>query len=359
MTTSRNLRRILIAASLIAAAPVAKAGDVLVTLTGNVDTNSYSSGIFGGLPVNSTAILSFEVSVPGTPTAPGQFVNYAIDLPTFDLNINGSSTGAALGGPTNLGIQNNFPVADGFRIFQTQLATNQFFTCEFGTGGSFFSSVDITQLGGTYDVAANLTSFGYTIQGQGGFMEIFPETLVISSIYEAYCFGDGGNGMGCTDCPCGNNAPSGSGGGCLNSASTSAVLASSGAASVANDTLRFQVTDANTSTFGVLTSGVNQLPAMGPCPVGSGIQSTTLDGLRCIGGGLVRHGTRATDANGDAGVTNNGWGPPSGPAGGLLAQGGFASGQTRHFQCFYRESAALVCMTGQNTTNAVTVVVGP
>ncbi len=152
--------------------------DVSIELTGTVCSNSYTSGMFAGATVGSPAVLSFRVATPGTDVAPGQFTNYAIDLATFDLDSNGP-TGAALGGPTNLGIQNDFPVADGFHIFQTQLATGHFFTCEFGTGGSFFSSTDLTLLAGTYDVASNLTSFGYTIQGQGGSLEIFPETLRI------------------------------------------------------------------------------------------------------------------------------------------------------------------------------------
>ena len=170
-----------------------------------------------------------------------------------------------------------------------------------------------------------------------------------------YCFGDGGDGMGCTDCPCGNNAPSGSGGGCLNSQMTSAVLSSSGVADVSNDTLHFDLAEANVSTFAVLTSADNQLPQMGACPVGSGIQSPVLDGLRCVGGTARRHGARATDAQGD---TTNGWGPPAGPAGGLIAQYGFVAGQTRNFQCFYRELPSQVCMTGQNTSNAVAVTFG-
>ena len=169
-----------------------------------------------------------------------------------------------------------------------------------------------------------------------------------------FCFGDGGDQMGCTNCPCGNNAGIGSGGGCLNSAASSAVLDGSGVPEVGNDTLRFEVTGASPMTFGVLVSADNQLPNAGACPPGSGIPA--FDGLRCVGGALQRHGTRATDGNGDIGLTNNGWGPPSGPAGGLIASGGFIAGQTRHFQCFYRESATAGCLTGQNTTNAVSVM---
>ncbi len=183
--------------------------------------------------------------------------------------------------------------------------------------------------------------------------------LVSGAIAES-CYGDGGDQMGCTECPCTNNAAQGSLGGCLNSAGTSARLLPSGTPSVAADSLRFEVSDANVSTFGVLASADNLLPAMGLCPAGSGIQSLgLLDGLRCVGGALQRHGSRATDAGGDIGLTNNGWGPPNGPAGGLIAQGGFVAGQTRHYQCFYRELGTLVCMTGQNTTQAVSVTFEP
>ena len=35
--------------------------------------------------------------------------------------------------------------------------------------------------------------------------------------------------------------------------------------------------------------------------------------------------------------------------------GGFSNGQTRHFQAIYREDVAGVCMSGQNTSQAVSV----
>ncbi len=181
----------------------------------------------------------------------------------------------------------------------------------------------------------------------------------VGGAYTEFCNGDGGDQMGCTNCPCGNNAAPGTTGGCLNSNSTSARLNPSGAPSVMADSMRYEVTGANVSTFGVLTSADNQLPQMGACPPGSGLATAILDGLRCVGGSAQRHGSRATDAMGDIGVTNNGWGPPSGPAGGLIAQGGFVAGQTRNYQCFYREIGTLGCMTGQNTTNAVSVTFQP
>ncbi len=182
---------------------------------------------------------------------------------------------------------------------------------------------------------------------------------------EPFCFGDGGDGMGCTDCPCSNNAPAGSGGGCRNSNASSqgACLAASGAPDVSApaDTLRFEVTGANASTFGVLVSGSERLPSnpANPCVLqnpGSGVLSpAVLDGLRCVGAGALRHGSRASDTAGDIGVTNAGWGPPNQPLQGIGVTSGFVSGQTRHFQVFYRELATLSCMTGQNTTNGISV----
>ena len=183
---------------------------------------------------------------------------------------------------------------------------------------------------------------------------VFVLDIPSGSPFTPFCFGDGGDQMGCTSCPCTNDAPLASGGGCLNSNSTSAVLAASGNPDVSApaDTLHFDLTGGNVNTFGVLISADNRLPAMGACPPGSGIVQGTLDGLRCVGGNVVRHGSRSLDATGS---TIAGWGPPGTPAAGIGATAGFIAGQTRHFQCFYRELGALVCMTGQNTSNAVSV----
>lgn len=173
----------------------------------------------------------------------------------------------------------------------------------------------------------------------------------------AFCFGDGGDQGGCTPCPCDNEAPYGSSGGCLNASGTSAVLVRSGVASEALDTLSFDCFSASPNTFAVLTSGVNRLPQSGPCAgLASGIGGGLIDGLRCVGGSFLRHGTRPTDADG-RNLTP--WGPPGAPTKGLIAQSGFSAGETRHFQLFYREDAALGCGSGQNTSNGVSVTVEP
>lgn len=72
-----------------------------------------------------------------------------------------------------------------------------------------------------------------------------------------------------------------------------------------------------------------------------------------------RHGSRPIDAAGSVSETTNGWRGASGPAGGLPAHEGFLSGDIRHFQAFHREVAGTVCLTGQNTSQAVTVVFTP
>ena len=214
---------------------------------------------------------------------------------------------------------------------------------------------------GTYDFAwidLNGDTYMDMIHGTCSGYRVFLQDASQFGPGEDFCFGDGGTGT-CTPCPCFNEAPTAAKGGCENSSGTSARLVGSGTASVTNDSLRFDLTGANPSTFAVLISAANQLPQSGTCAPGSGVQSPVLDGLRCVGGALLRHGTRPIAADGSVGATTNPWGPPAGPAGGLIAQGGFTSGQTRNFQVFYREFATLGCMTGQNTSNGYSVQMLP
>ncbi len=176
---------------------------------------------------------------------------------------------------------------------------------------------------------------------------------------QEYCYGDGGLFAGCTNCPCGNNAPPNSPTGCLNSTGSGARIVASGFANVSGDTLRFEVVGATLSTFGVLASGTTRLPVAGACLPGSGVASALLDGLRCVGGSVLRHGARPTNGVGSIGDTTAGWGPPNGPPGGLLANNAWVACTTRQFMVFYRESILLGCMRGQNTTNAVQVTFLP
>lgn len=176
--------------------------------------------------------------------------------------------------------------------------------------------------------------------------------------FTSVCFGDGGDQMGCTNCPCGNNAPAGSTGGCLNSGGTGTTLVPSGVPSISNDTLHFNVTDAPGGAFCILNSGDNVASnnPVNPCfGLNSGVQALQFDGLRCAISNTRRHGGRGADANGDVGLTNNGWGPPNAPMAGIGVQAGYAAGQTRYFQVINRDDPDLVCQRALNTSQAVEV----
>ena len=183
-----------------------------------------------------------------------------------------------------------------------------------------------------------------------------------------YCSADGGDQVGCTNCPCMNNAPAGATGGCLNSAASSARLIASGDTSVSllpgsTDDLRFAASGVPATAFCILNSGDGVAPGniANPCfGLNSGVQATAFDGLRCAIVNTRRHGGRSADGNGEVGVTNNPWGGEGGPAVGLaVAGGGFVSGQTRYFQFINRDNPLLGCMRGLNTSQAVEVTFTP
>lgn len=222
----------------------------------------------------------------------------------------------------------------------------------------------VTEIDGLLIDAFDANQFGFDMSDDGRhvlfevrFLGGLDAVCLLDTVgpYPSFCDGNGGVAPGCTPCPCGNQQPAGTPGGCTNSAGGGARILASGTASVSGDTLRFELSDAVPSTFGVLVSADNALPqnAAHPCfGLDSGLPSVVLDGLRCVGGSVQRHGARAIDAAGSIGATTPGWGPPDGPASGLVAQGAFVAGQTRRFQAFFRENAALVCQTGQNTSDA-------
>lgn len=188
-----------------------------------------------------------------------------------------------------------------------------------------------------------------------------------------FCNGDGGNQMGCTDCPCGNNALPGTIGGCVNSSGGSTRIAATGNPSVSlpsGDTtdLRLTLTGAPSNAFCVMLSGGGVAPTgmANPCfGMSSGIQSPDRDGLRCaVGAGqaVLRHGGRSADGAGEV-LASSGpsrvWGGEAQPAAGIAGQAAFVSGQTRYFQVTHREDAMAVCMRGLNTSQAVEVTFTP
>jgi hypothetical protein len=135
-----------------------------------------------------------------------------------------------------------------------------------------------------------------------------------------FCFGDGTGAA----CPCGNNGATGQG--CANSVhGTGATLASTGAASTLDDSLILQ------------TSG---MPGNATCVF---LQGTTAgsavvfgDGLRCVGGTLIRLGVK-TASGGSASYPGVGDLPVS-VKGAVPTNGGM-----RAYQAWYRDNDATFC----------------
>lgn len=227
-------------------------------------------------------------------------------------------------------------------------------TCVVGMPGDSSASVGIG--GNPFDNSADTSGAAYVF------------TIPAELDFPDLCTGDGGDQMGCTDCPCNNNAAPSTIGGCLNPAGGAARILASGDPSVSlpgNDSsdLRFIATGLTALTFGVLLSdsAIGPLNMTNPCfGMGSGTQAADRDGLRCLfGGAIYRHNGRVSDASGDIGVTNAGWGGEFNPPAGLATQAGFSSGQTRFFQLTYRADPLLGCMRGLNTSQAIEVTFAP
>jgi hypothetical protein len=134
-------------------------------------------------------------------------------------------------------------------------------------------------------------------------------------------------------CPCANDQNGE--GGCANSTGLGGVLEGEGTDGVQNDDLEFHAHQLAALSTAVLFQGTTTQAGGAGIPFG--------DGKLCVGGSIVRLGVVQTDALGEAV-----WGP------GLASQGGWVSGQTRHFQVWYRDLAG-PCGTGVNMTNGLEV----
>ena len=154
------------------------------------------------------------------------------------------------------------------------------------------------------------------------------------SFQASFCFGDGSGAA----CPCGNYGAQGRG--CASSVNAAgALLQGQGAARLSND------------TFALRGTGMPNAPVLyfqGTAQV----QAAFGDGLRCVAGTVVRLGTQANIA-----------GASLYPSTGDLAisvRGGVTqAGQVRHYQAWYRNSAAFCTASAFNLTNGVTATWQP
>lgn len=182
------MRSLLLSSLVASLVSPALAGDVVVTVTGTVfaANPAPSSGPFVGVSAGDAVTLHVEVFVPGVVVSPNQFVTHMIDAPASTLTIGAAS--ASLNGGT-LSIQNDFPVADGVRMFGSPLVGGGMIACELGEQtGTMFTSADITQNLGTWP-ASIFGSYNFALTGNGGFVELAPTQLTIAlpSVGTNYC----------------------------------------------------------------------------------------------------------------------------------------------------------------------------
>ena len=148
-----------------------------------------------------------------------------------------------------------------------------------------------------------------------------------------FCFGDLGSG---TPCPC-NNDNDGSlpGSGCANGVFASgAQLTGNGLASVTNDTLVLRTAYQEPSNFGLYFQGITDLtPGL-----------LWGDGLRCTGGAIKRLQVRFADGVGSSNTTI--------PIG---SKGGVSAGDTRYYQCWYRNPQSSPCGYHYNASNGYAI----
>ncbi|MCB9916661.1 MAG: endonuclease [Planctomycetes bacterium] len=161
---------------------------------------------------------------------------------------------------------------------------------------------------------------------------LFASQCSFGGLIGPLCFGDG-TGVAC---PCGNL---GNGqGGCGNSTYfEGAGLSPTGSASVAAADLVLHVFSSTPNQPGLFFQGTSAVNGGNGLPFG--------DGLRCVGGSVLRLQVVFADVFGDLQSSAN-----------LVTAGAVAPGDTRYYQWWYRDPGASPCGTGFNLSQAWQVV---
>jgi Tol biopolymer transport system component len=147
-----------------------------------------------------------------------------------------------------------------------------------------------------------------------------------------YCPGDGSG----TACPCGNSSAPGSGQGCLHSLGTGGMLRAGGVASLAADSVVLT---------GTLMPNSSALYFQGTTDTGGGSGIVFGDGLRCVGGNIIRLGTKM-NTGGSSHYPSAG-DPPVSVRGVVTVPG------ERTYQIWYRNAASFCSAATFNLTNGV------
>jgi len=155
-----------------------------------------------------------------------------------------------------------------------------------------------------------------------------------------YCIGDGVAPH--TACPCGNSSATLDNAGCSNSLAVGGTLRASGVATVGADSV---------ALIGAQIPNGPGLYFQGTMQLASGNGVSFGDGLRCAGGTIIRLGI--VQGVGNTSQYPSGVGVNSIP---VSIKGLCNAGDTRHYQLWYRDSAAFCTPAVFNLTNALTLV---
>ncbi len=239
-------------------------------------------------------------------------------------------------GPISEDIYTSFTqtaVPGGMSRFEVALVTPLIFNAN---TRYFVSAVGLTPIPfAEWKWAANSTGPNgtfYWVRGMHTYMHL-PESRAMElatfagwPVGTPFCFGDGSSGA----CPCGNLASAGRG--CANSTGVGAILEGFGTAVVVADTVVLTARNCPPAKVGIFLSGHT---SVGGLPFG--------DGLRCLGGGLMRLGAVTSNA---AGVATSNMS--------LSIREGLLGGEQRHYQYWYRDPIG-PCGHGFSLTNALSV----
>ncbi len=144
-----------------------------------------------------------------------------------------------------------------------------------------------------------------------------------------FCYGDG------TICPCGNTP--GPAQGCANSTGEGATLGATGNPTVGeNDSVVFHVARCPGNVAGLFFQGDRK--------VGGSDGKIFGDGLRCVGGAIIRLQVRVTDDRGRAESTAK-----------ISDEANLQPGDTRFYQFWYRDPGLSPCNTEFNISNGVSL----
>jgi hypothetical protein len=150
-----------------------------------------------------------------------------------------------------------------------------------------------------------------------------------------YCAGDGASGV---QCPCGNNSAFFADEGCVHSLGLGGRVRTSGVARILSDTLVL---------VGDQMPNASCLYFQGTVQVNGGAGAAFGDGLRCVGGAVVRLGTKSN-------VGGTSQYPVAGDPS-ISVRVGVVSPGVRNYQIWYRNAAAFCTPSTFNLTNAVQV----